>query len=130
VAPPTRLHALRPFAVRYINPITRLFAGWLPGFALLTYSGRKSGRTYHTPINVLRQGSHYVFALTYGSEDSQWVKNILAAGECRMRRMGRDVRLVEPELLVNPDPRLVPAPLRIFGRLARVTEFVRMRAAP
>jgi len=130
MALPTRLRRLRPFAVRYINPITRLFAGWLPGFALLTYNGRKTGRTYRTPINVLRHGDHYVFALTYGAEESQWVKNILAAGGCQMRRMGRDVRLVEPELLVNPDPRLVPGPLRVFGRLGRVTEFVRMRAAP
>ena len=44
--------------------------------------------------------------------------------------MGRDLRLVEPELLVNPDPRLIQWPLRIFGRLGRVTEFVRKRAAP
>jgi len=130
MAPPTRLRPLRSFAVRYVNPITRRFAGWLPGFALLTYTGRKTGRSYRTPINVLRHGNHYVFALTYGAEESQWVKNILAAGGCKMRRMGRDVRLVEPELLINPDPRLVSPALRIFGRLARVTEFVRMRAAP
>jgi deazaflavin-dependent oxidoreductase (nitroreductase family) len=130
VARRTRLHSLRGFAVRYVNPITRRFAGWLPLFALLTYTGRKTGRTYHTPINVLRQGNHYVFALTYGSEDSQWVKNVVAAGGCEMRRMGRDIRLVEPELLVDPDPRLIPLPLRIYGRLGRVTEFLRMRAAP
>jgi len=129
VGPPTRLRRVRPFATRYINPVTRLFAGWIPGFALLTYTGRKTGRTYHTPINGLRRGNHYVFALTYGAEESQWVKNVLAAGGCEMRRMGRDIRLVEPELLVDPDPRLIPLPLRIFGRLARVTEFVRMRAA-
>lgn len=129
-APRTRLSAHRAFAVSYVNPIARRFAGWMPSFALLTYTGRKTGRTYHTPINVLRHGNHYVFALTYGSEDSQWVKNVLASGECQMRRMGRDLRLIEPELLVNPDPRLIPLPLRIFGRLGRVTEFVRMRAAP
>ena len=101
----------------------------MPGFALLTYTGRTTGRTYHTPINVFRHGNHYVFALTYGSE-SQWVKNVIAAGGCRMRRMGRDVRLVEPELIVDPTISLMPWPLRFFlGRMVRVTEFVRMRAA-
>jgi deazaflavin-dependent oxidoreductase (nitroreductase family) len=129
LAPAPRLQPLRPFAIRFINPVTRVFAGWIPGFALLTYTGRKTGRTYHTPINVLRRGNHYMFALTYGAEESQWVKNVLAAGGCQMRRMGRDVRLVEPELMVNPDPRLVPRPFRIVGRLGRVNEFVRMRAA-
>ncbi len=130
MAPPTRLGRVRPFATRFINPVTRLFAGWIPGFALLTYTGRKTGRTYHTPINVVRHGDYYIFALTYGAEESQWVKNVLAAGACRMRRMGRDIGLVEPELMVNPDAQLIPRPLRIVGRLGRVTEFVRMRAAP
>jgi deazaflavin-dependent oxidoreductase (nitroreductase family) len=126
-APPTRIRFMRPFTTRVINPITRRFAGWMPGFAILTHVGRSSGRTYHTPINVFRRGDHYVFALTYGS-DVQWVKNILAAGACEMRTRGRDIRLVEPELIVDPDLRLMPLPLRIAGKVNRVTEFLRMRA--
>jgi deazaflavin-dependent oxidoreductase (nitroreductase family) len=117
----------RSYAIRFVNPVTRLFAGWMPGFALLSYTGRKTGRTYQTPINVFKQGDHFIFALTYGSEESQWVKNVLAAGGCRMRRMGREVQLVEPELLVDPDARMVPPPLRFVGRIGRVREFVRMR---
>ncbi len=101
----------------------------MPGFGLLTYSGRASGRVYHLPVNVFRRGDQYVFALTYGS-DSQWVKNVMAAGECQIRIRGRDVRLVEPEPVVDPAATLVPQPVRFFlSRLVRVTEFVRMRAA-
>lgn len=68
-----------------------------------------------------------MFALTYGSE-VQWLKNIMAAGECRMRTRGRDIHLVEPELIVDPELRLMPLPVRIIGRFNRVTEFLRMRA--
>jgi len=32
---------------------------------------------------VIRRGDHYLFALTAGSE-VDWLKNILAAGECQM----------------------------------------------
>jgi hypothetical protein len=40
------------------------------------------------------------------------------------------VRLVEPELIVDPQLRLLPRPLRSFlGPIDRVTEIVRMRAA-
>jgi hypothetical protein len=39
-------------------------AGWLPGFAILTHVGRRSGRVYRTPINVFRRGDQYLFALT------------------------------------------------------------------
>ena len=119
---------MRRFTTRVINPLTRPIAGWLPGFAILTYVGRRSGRTYHTPINVFRRGDYYVFALTYGS-DVGWVQNVLAAGGCMMRTRGRDVRLVEPELIVDPSLRLMPWPVRFIGRFNRVTELLRLRAA-
>src|SRR5688500_20192792 len=116
MAPPPRLRFIRPFTVKVVNPITRRFAGSAPGFALLTHVGRKSGRTYRTPINVFRRGDHYVFALTYGS-DGQWLKNIFAAGSVEMRTRGRDIRLVEPELIVEPELRLMRLPLRNAHKL-------------
>jgi deazaflavin-dependent oxidoreductase (nitroreductase family) len=119
---------VRSFTMLLINPLARLFSGWMPGFGLLTYRGRISGRIYQLPMNVFRRGEHYIFVLTYGSE-SQWVKNVLAAGECQIRVGGRDVRLVDPELIVNPPWELVPPPVRLIERLAGVTEFLRMRAA-
>lgn len=101
----------------------------MPGFAILIYRGRTTGRTYRIPINVFRRGDSYIFALTYGS-DSQWVKNVLAAGGCEMQRMGRHLRLVQPELIVDPSANLIPAPVRFFlRRFGKVTEFVRMRAS-
>ncbi len=118
-----------PFTKRVVNPLTRLFAGWMPGFGLLTYSGRATGRVYHLPINVFRRGDQYVFALTYGS-DSQWVKNVIAAGGCEIRIRSRNIRLVEPELIVDPEVELVPEPVRFFLKhVVRVTGLVRMRAA-
>jgi deazaflavin-dependent oxidoreductase (nitroreductase family) len=127
-APTTRIRFLRPFTTHVINPVTGLFAGWLPGFAILTHVGRKSGRTYRTPINVFRRGDRYLFALTYGA-DVDWVKNVLAAGGCEMRTRGRDVRLVEPELFLDPELRSMPAPVRFIGRFIRAAEILRMRDA-
>lgn len=46
-----------------------------------------------------------------------------------MQRMGRRWELVEPELIVDPSAKLIPAPTRWFLiAIARVTEFVRMKA--
>jgi hypothetical protein len=69
-----------------------------------------------------------LFALTYGS-DVQWVKNVIAAGGCEIQVRGRDVRLVEPKLLTDPDPRLMPLPVRLILGFNRVTEFLNMRRA-
>ncbi len=117
---------MQPFTTRFVNPVTRLVAGWLPGFGILQYRGRKTGKAYRTPMNVFRRGDHMVMALTYGP-DVQWVKNILAAGEVTVRTMGRDVHLVEPELFTDPTRREMPALIRPFLGFMRVTEFLRMR---
>jgi hypothetical protein len=53
----------------------------------------------------------------------------MAAGECDMRTRGRDIHLVEPELFIDPERRLMPLPVRIALRFDRVTEFLRMRPA-
>lgn len=120
---------MRPFTTRFINPVTRWFAGHLPGFAILVYRGRRSGRVFRTPMNVFRRGEVYVFALTYGS-DVQWVKNIVAAGGCELEMRGGTVRLIDPRLFVDPKQRLMPLPVRLFLRLMHVTEFVSMRRVP
>jgi deazaflavin-dependent oxidoreductase (nitroreductase family) len=129
MVPRTRFHGLRPFANRYINPITRHFAEWLPGFAIITYRGRKSGRVYHLPLNIFWRDGAWVVFLTYGS-GAQWVQNVLAQGGCEMRKRGRAVRLVDPELIVDPARTLVPRPIRFVGRIGRVTEFLRLHPAP
>ena len=46
-----------------------------------------------------------------------------------MRTRGRDIELVEPEVIVDPQLRMMPRPLApLLGRLNRVTEVMRMRA--
>jgi hypothetical protein len=42
----------RKVVKRYVNPIMRPVAKNLPTFAILTHRGRKTGRSYRTPINV------------------------------------------------------------------------------
>jgi deazaflavin-dependent oxidoreductase (nitroreductase family) len=127
-APPTRLRFMRPFTTRIVNPVTRRIAGWAPWFGIIVCRGRKSGREYRVPMNVFRQGDTFTFALTYGS-DVNWVRNVMAAGECRLISRRRECRLVDPELVVDPARRLVPQPVRTFLGLIRTTEFLRMRIA-
>ena len=78
-----------------LNRVTRRIAPWMPGFGVVVHRGRRSGRRYRTPVNVFPTGGGYRFALTYGA-DTDWVKNVLAAGGCQLETRGRVVRLVEP----------------------------------
>ncbi len=123
------MYGFRHVVGRYLNPVTKPFARRLPGFAILTHRGRKSGRLYRTPVNVFRRGDDYFFFLTYGSA-SQWVKNTLASGSCSIETRGRVVELVEPQLVTDPDLRPAPPLVRFLERrIAGVTQYLRMRAA-
>lgn len=110
-----------------LNRVTRKIAPWLPGFGVITHVGRRSGRAYRTPVNVFRRPGGYVVALTYGA-DSDWVKNVLAAGSCELTTRGRTVRLSHPEIYHDETRREMPA---VFVRqvlaLANVTDFLALR---
>jgi deazaflavin-dependent oxidoreductase (nitroreductase family) len=127
-APKPRTLFLRPFTVHVFNRFVRPFVHRLPGFAIITYRGRTSGRLYRTPMKVFRDGDDYIFALTYGSF-AHWVANVLAAGGAELQMGNRRVALTDPSVFFDPQRSLMPFPVRLFLRLLRVTEFLRMRAA-
>ena len=124
--PLPRTRVILPFTTHILNRFTRLFVHRVPGFAIISHRGRKSGQTYRTPMNVFRDGDAYLFALTYGS-DVQWVKNVIAAGEADLRIGAKTIHLKEPELFVDPKRRLMPQPVRFMLGVMRVSEFLRMR---
>lgn len=99
----------------------------LPGFAMVAHRGRRSGRSYRTPVNIFAADGGYVVALTYGRE-SDWVRNVLAAGGCDVVIRGRERHLVEPELVHDPTRGLVPPGVRPVLRLVGVDDFLRLRA--
>jgi deazaflavin-dependent oxidoreductase (nitroreductase family) len=111
------------------NRVVGPFAARLPGFAIVTHVGRRSGRKHSNPVNLFRRGDRYVIALTYGA-DSQWVRNVLAAGEVDVETRGRRIHLVEPEVVHDPTRALVPAPVRPILRAANVSDFMVLRRAP
>jgi len=118
--------SLAKFNLRYTNRVLGPLARLLPGFAVVTHVGRRSGRVYRTPVNLWRDGDGYVIALTYGA-DSQWVRNVLAAGAVDVETRGRMVHLVGPEIVVDPRRSHVPRPVRPVLGLARVDEFMLLR---
>jgi deazaflavin-dependent oxidoreductase (nitroreductase family) len=104
---------LARFNRRYTNRFFRLFAGRLPPWVILRHRGRSSGRHYEVPLAAFRADDGFVFALTYGS-GADWVRNVLAAGECEMVRGGTVHSLSHPRLIPTPEGfRLAPAPVRL-----------------
>jgi len=111
--------------VAFTNRITGLFAGWIPGFGILTHVGRKSGKVYRTPVNVFRASNGFIIALTYSSQ-SEWVKNVLAAGGCELRTRGKRYQLSAPKVVRDPTRRRFPVPVRLVLRLVGADEYMEL----
>jgi len=108
---------------RVLTPIWRV----MPGFGILRHRGRRSGKTYETPVNLFRDGDEIVIALTYSS-NSDWVKNVLAAGECGISTQGETLALSRPRLVVDREKTWAPAPVRIALNRLGVHEVLRFDA--
>ena len=81
-----------------LNRVVRHVAPWAPGLGLIVHRGRTSGRTYQTPVNVFPTATGYLVALTYGAANTDWVKNVLAAGGCELRTRGRTLPMDAPRV--------------------------------
>src|SRR5690349_9785296 len=74
--------------VRWVSKVTRRFnmdsAGTPGAYAtIVQHVGRKSGRTYETPVRATTSDDGFVITLPYGT-DSDWVKNVMAAGKATL----------------------------------------------
>jgi deazaflavin-dependent oxidoreductase (nitroreductase family) len=113
---------------RIPNRAFRLIAAWLPGFAVLCHQGRTSGRPYRTPVKLFRHDQRFVIACVYGAE-SDWVRNVLAAGGCELVHLGRRIPAEQTELVHDESRRLAPWIVRPIFRLLRVVDFLALTRA-
>jgi deazaflavin-dependent oxidoreductase (nitroreductase family) len=100
---------------RVINPVQRLWAPYLPPFALVIHRGRKSGTEHRSPVLAYRSGATLAIPLAYGSS-AQWVKNVLAADGATVVRLGHRYRLVDPQVVVDAGQGQLPGLMRRVSR--------------
>ncbi|GAB5897970.1 hypothetical protein OKHIL_37790 [Mycolicibacterium mageritense] len=83
--------------LKYMNPAVKRVARYLPTFAIVKHRGRKSGRDYETVVNAYRKGDRLAILLGHGETD--WVKNVVAAGEAEVNLLGKDLRITNTRVL-------------------------------
>jgi deazaflavin-dependent oxidoreductase (nitroreductase family) len=114
---------------RFTNHLARPLATHAPGFGVVVHSGRKSHRVYRTPVNVFGTPDGYVIALTYGA-DSDWVRNVLAAGECGLEVRGRVEHVAVGAVVHDESAARVPRPVALVLRMLHVADFLKLTRAP
>jgi deazaflavin-dependent oxidoreductase (nitroreductase family) len=126
---------MRPMT-RLLNPVIVKRAG-RKNFrmaAQIKHTGRRSGRPYTTPASARLNGDVILIPLTFGNQ-SDWVRNIAAAGRCSIRIDGQDYEATEPQFLSRGqagellNPMFSPLERATFSLLG-IRQFLRLHAAP
>lgn len=113
------------FNRRFTNRLFSMVAGYLPGFAIISHVGRKSGRIYHTPVSAFRTDDGFIIALTYGP-DSDWVKNVVSAGWCELQTRGRRMRLFSPRIHTDYSKGWAPLPVRLILERVHAHQYMQL----
>jgi deazaflavin-dependent oxidoreductase (nitroreductase family) len=100
---------------KVINPLILRLAGTklVPLYGVITHQGRRSGKTFRTPVVVRPAEDGFVVPMPWG-ERTDWYRNVRAAGGCTIRWKGRDYAMVQPEVITDPE-----AARAYFGGFAR-----------
>jgi deazaflavin-dependent oxidoreductase (nitroreductase family) len=126
--------AMRPMT-RMLNPLIVKLAGrrHFHMAAQIRHAGRRSGRTYTTPVSARRSGDMIVIALTFGNQ-SDWSRNVRSAGGGTIRIEGKDYNVTQPRIMSRQEAKpLVQAafsPMDRAGfRILGIKQVMILRAA-
>ncbi|MBN2388775.1 MAG: nitroreductase family deazaflavin-dependent oxidoreductase [Anaerolineales bacterium] len=93
------LDRIRVMNKHFTNKILIKISGRKFGhFAILSHTGRKSGKRYRIPIIAEPYRNGFVIALTYGKK-VDWYENVKAKGSCSIHWKKKEYRLVNPEFI-------------------------------
>ena len=116
------------FSQRVVNPVMTRMAGsryWYT--ALLRHTGRRSGKSYTTPLMAMRTSDGFVIALPYGT-NVDWLRNVQAAGRAPLQLRGGVYEVADPVIVdaATALPQLSAA-MRNAMRWSGVKSYVKLK---
>ncbi|HEY7264685.1 MAG TPA: nitroreductase family deazaflavin-dependent oxidoreductase [Trebonia sp.] len=90
-------------ALRWLTRVTRPLAlrsagSSGSGTSVVRHVGRRSGRSYQTPVVAVEHDDTFLIALPYG-ERTDWLKNVLAKGSATLVIDGHAYEVDKPEVI-------------------------------
>jgi deazaflavin-dependent oxidoreductase (nitroreductase family) len=94
------------------NRVQGLWAPYLPPWVMVIHRGRRTGREYRTPVLASVRDGRLVVATLYGHQ-SDWVRNLMAAGQATVVRRGRTRTISHLEVVESKGSTNLGWPTRI-----------------
>ncbi len=119
-------HVNRVCTNRLLGPLARV----IPPLAVVHHVGRRSGRSYHTPVVAFRDKETFVIPMTYG-RDVDWARNIVKAHRCQIERMGRRFTAANPRVVdFKTAEAHLPSAVRAARHTANLPGYVLLNIPP
>ena len=84
---------------RILRPLALRSAGKEgAGTPVIRHAGRRSGRTYETPVIAVQHDDSFLIALPYGQR-TDWLKNVLGKGSATIVTSGHTYEVDRPEVI-------------------------------
>lgn len=116
---PRRMAALPRLLNPFVMPVMRR----LPPFAVLHHRGRRTGRSYDTPVEACRTPDGWVVGLAY-DRNAPFALNLLAVGGGEMTRARRRYRITQPRRVGREARELLPALASLQMRMVGIEDFL------
>jgi len=87
--------------------------------SVIEHVGRKSGKTYETPVDIIETTTRLLIALPYGVR-TDWIRNVMDAGSAAVVTRGERIPVDRPAIVATADVEaLIPGrtmrTLKLFG---------------
>jgi deazaflavin-dependent oxidoreductase (nitroreductase family) len=98
--------------------------------ALLRHTGRRSGKSYATPLMAMRTVDGFVIALPYGT-NVDWLRNVQAGERAELQLRGQTYAVAHP-LILDPPTALaqLSAIMRNTMRWSGVKNYAKLKLLP
>ena len=113
------------------SPVTVRIArsGIIPFWGVVEHRGRRSGKSYRTPVAIRSTPDGFVLPLPFG-ERVDWCRNLLADGGGIVHWRGVDYAVVQPEIIDGASAAVsFNAYMRVVLRALRMKSAIRLRRA-
>jgi deazaflavin-dependent oxidoreductase (nitroreductase family) len=119
---------VRQFNKNVLNPVVLSLAGRrLRFYAIVHHVGRRSGRSYSTPVVAEPTADGFVIMLPYGKQ-VDWCRNVMAAGGGTILWCGREYTIGEPELIDGETAlEMVPSSKRFALSMLRIPQSLKVK---
>ena len=114
---------------RLLNPLAMPLTRRLPPLAALHHRGRRTGRSYDTPVQAYRTPDGWVVGLAY-DRNAPFALNLLAAGGGEMTRARRRYRITQPRRAGREAREHLPAWASVQMRVVGIDDFLQFDATP